>query len=75
MASLHDCCRTAFHWDGTPEGKEDKLGNNQAYISGNNPDRAILVCSDALGWRLNNTRLLVDHYAKEVGATVYLPDL
>lgn len=29
---------------------------------------------DAFGWEFNNTRLLADHYAKEVGATVYLPD-
>ena len=27
-----------------------------------------------IGWTLDNARLLADHYAKEVDATVYLPD-
>ena len=75
MANLSDCCRTTFHWDGTPDGKIDKLADVPAYITGNNTDRAILVCHDALGWDHKNTRLVADHYAKEVGATVYLPDL
>lgn len=72
---MQDCCRTGFQWNGTPTGKEGKLADNNAYIVGDNPDRAILFVHDALGWQLNNTRLLADHYAKEVGATVYLPDL
>ena len=72
---MQDCCRTGFLWNGTPSGKEGKLTSKNAYITGDNADRAILLCHDAFGWKLNNTRLLADHYAKEVGATVYLPDL
>ena len=72
---MQDCCRKGFRWDGTPVGREGTLGDSAAYITGENSDRAILVCHDAFGWQLNNTRLLADHYAKEVGATVYMPDL
>ena len=71
---MNDCCRTGFQWNGTPIGKEGTLAENKAYITGDSLDRAILFCHDALGWELNNTRLLADHFAKEVGATVYLPD-
>ena len=72
---MQECCRTGFRWNGTPVGREAKLADNEAYITGDNANRAILVCHDALGWKFNNTRLLADHYAKEVGATVYMPDL
>jgi len=71
---MNDCCTTGFQWDGTPSGRESTLADNKAYITGNSKDRAIFIVHDALGWQLKNTRLLADHYAKEVGATVYLPD-
>lgn len=72
---MQDCCRKGFRWNGTPTGKVTKLGEHDAYVTGDNKERAILVCHDAFGWAFNNTRLLADHYAQEVGATVYLPDL
>ena len=34
-----------------------------------------MIIHDIFGWTLPNSRLLADHYAKEVDATVYLPDL
>ena len=30
---------------------------------------------DAYGWTFTNARVLADHYANEVDATVFLPDL
>jgi dienelactone hydrolase len=36
---------------------------------------AIIVIHDLYGWTFPNIRLLADHYAAEVGATVYVPDL
>ncbi|CRG87550.1 hypothetical protein PISL3812_04568 [Talaromyces islandicus] len=39
-----------------------------------NPNIAILVIHDLFGWTFPNTRLLADHLADEVGATVYVPD-
>jgi hypothetical protein len=69
-----DCLRVSF-WQGTPEGEETTLGKNAAYKVGNNSDVAILLVHDAAGWTFNNVRLLADYFAKEVGATVYMPDL
>ncbi|KAK5165702.1 uncharacterized protein LTR77_008625 [Saxophila tyrrhenica] len=71
---MNECCTTGFRWNGTPTGHEDKIGDQPAYIAGDNNKRAILMLHDVFGWTWNNTRLLADHYAKEVGATVYLPD-
>lgn len=58
-----------------PTGTEGHLGDHKAYITGNNKQRAIMVIHDVFGWTFNNTRLLADYYAREVDATVYLPDL
>ena len=58
-----------------PQGKETKLANLNAYVSGTNKEVAILLVHDIFGWTFTNLRLLADHYAQEVGATVYLPDL
>ena len=40
---MSSCCLQGFRWNGKPEGKEGKLANNNAYITGNNKDVAILV--------------------------------
>ncbi|KAK1988408.1 dienelactone hydrolase [Colletotrichum cereale] len=68
------CCLKAFEWDGTPEGRIDKLAGHDVYITGKNPDVAILFIHDLFGWTFSNARLLADHYAREANATVYLPD-
>ncbi|TVY92993.1 Hydrolase [Lachnellula willkommii] len=73
-AAVHPCCLRGFEWEGTPIGRIDKLAGNDTYIAGGNPDIAILLIHDLLGWKFTNTRLLADHYAREVGATVYVPD-
>ncbi|KAI1329043.1 dienelactone hydrolase [Xylariaceae sp. FL0255] len=72
--SLSDCCVKGFKWEGTPAGTESKLSNNKAYVTGDNKGAAILFIHDVFGWRYPNVRLLADHLAKEVGATVYVPD-
>ena len=72
---MQECCFTGFQWDGTPSGQEDTLGGQKTYITGNNATHAIFIGHEALGWEWKNTRLLADHFAKETGATVYLPDL
>ncbi|ORY87804.1 Alpha/Beta hydrolase protein [Protomyces lactucae-debilis] len=68
------CCSTGFTWDGKPVGSETKLASMDAYVTGDNKDRTILICPDIFGWKLNNTRLLADHFAQEANATVYLVD-
>jgi len=72
---MSQCCLSGFRWDGTPVGKETKLGNNDTYVTGSNKDVAIMIVHDIFGWTFPNLRLLADHYAKEADATVYLPDL
>lgn len=78
---MQDCCRKGFLWNGTAVGQETTLKIQDpdielnVYVTGNNSDKAVLFNHDALGWKFNNTRLLADHFAKEIGATVYLPDL
>ncbi|KAH8882881.1 dienelactone hydrolase [Thozetella sp. PMI_491] len=74
VMSFSSCCLKAVEWDGTPVGRVGKLGENDAYITGDNPDRAVLYIHDALGWTFPNARILADHYAKEANATVYVPD-
>lgn len=73
--TLGQCCVTGFKWHGQPQGKEATIAGKKAYIVGSHPDRAVLFLHDALGWTWENSRLLADHFAEEVDATVYLPDL
>lgn len=72
--TISDCCLKGFEWEGTPTGTDGKLGANDAYIAGTNPDAAVLLVHDLYGWRFPNVRLLADHWARELGVTVYVPD-
>ena len=74
MSEPGPCCLTGFTWNGTPTGHVGKLAHNDAYIAGDNPDVAVLLIHDLLGWTFPNLRLLADHFAAEIGATVYMPD-
>ncbi|KAI5922452.1 putative hydrolase [Camillea tinctor] len=74
MEGYSSCCVQGFNWEGTPEGHETKLGEANTYVTGSNPDVAVLVIHDLFGWKFNNLRLLADHYAKEANVTAYLPD-
>ncbi|KAI0017016.1 dienelactone hydrolase family protein [Xylariomycetidae sp. FL0641] len=42
--------------------------------SPSSPKSAVLMVHDLLGWEFPNARLLADHYAREAGVAVYLPD-
>lgn len=72
---MKECCLKGFSWNGTPAGKEGTLANNKTYITGSNSEVAILIIADGFGWTMPNSRLIADHYAQEIGATVYMPDL
>ncbi|KAI4248604.1 MAG: hypothetical protein LQ352_005895, partial [Teloschistes flavicans] len=73
---MSQCCISGFAWDGKPQGKEDKLGDIDVYIIGSpeNKDIAIMIIADILGWESPNVRILADHFAKDIGATVFVPD-
>ncbi|KAI1411826.1 dienelactone hydrolase family protein [Hypoxylon sp. FL1857] len=72
--SFSECCLKGFEWSGTPSGKVSKLNDNDVYITGDNADAAVLLVHDVLGWTFPNARLIADHFAREINATVYLPD-
>jgi dienelactone hydrolase len=70
-----ECCMKGFKWEGTPVGTEGTLGKNRAYITGTNAEVAVLLIHDIYGWKLQNIRLLADHFAQEADCTVYVADL
>ncbi|KAI1426088.1 dienelactone hydrolase [Xylaria sp. FL1777] len=72
--SFSACCLKTFTWGGTPTGTEIKLANNDCYITGQDKETAIILIHDIFGWKYPNVRLLADHFAREVNATVYVPD-
>ncbi|KAI1187468.1 putative hydrolase [Nemania serpens] len=74
MSGFTSCCLKTFTWGGTPTGKEVKLAGNRSYVTGDNKEVAILFIHDLFGWKYPNIRLLADHYAREIDATVYVPD-
>ncbi|KIW20476.1 hypothetical protein PV08_01051 [Exophiala spinifera] len=69
-----ECCYKGFFWDKTPVGREDTLAGYPTYITGTNPDAALMIIHDMFGWTFLNTRVLADFYAKEADVTVYVPD-
>ncbi|KAJ5413830.1 Alpha/Beta hydrolase protein [Penicillium cosmopolitanum] len=71
---MGDCCLKGFRWTAQPRGRETALANIPCYVTGSNAEVAILVIHDLFGWTFPNIRLLADHYAEEVDATVYVPD-
>ena len=73
---MSTCCTQGFEWEGTPTGRETTLAGNKTYLAGPaDSEAAIIIIHDLFGWTFNNLRLLADHYAREVGVAVYLPDL
>ncbi|GAB5585151.1 hypothetical protein Unana1_00051 [Umbelopsis nana] len=73
-----DCCRRGAIHTGTPTGKEITLAGREAYFSpapNGNPVGALLYVTDAMGWQLNNARLLADTYAEEGNLDVYIPNV
>ncbi|KAF3064290.1 Protein AIM2 [Daldinia childiae] len=72
--SYSKCCLKGFEWSGTPSGKTGKIADFNTYIAGDNADAAVLLIHDVFGWTFPNLRLLADHFAREINATVYLPD-
>lgn len=72
---MNACCVKGYRWDAEPNGHETQLAGRGCYVTGGNSDIAVLVVHDLCGWKFPNIRVLADHYAEELGATVYVPDL
>ncbi|MCJ1356762.1 MAG: hypothetical protein MMC33_006758 [Icmadophila ericetorum] len=75
--ACRDCITGALH-AGTPVGRVETVHGLPTYISeppeGQSPKGIIVIISDALGWELNNSRILADTYARRMNSRVYLPD-
>ncbi|KAF2998212.1 hypothetical protein E8E13_005083 [Curvularia kusanoi] len=67
-------CATGFEWEGTSDGREEKLNGRNVYATGSSSRAAILVIPDLFGWTLPNVRMLADRYAYETNSTVYVAD-
>ena len=72
--SCPHCVAGSVH-QGTPLGKEVKVGGIDAYVVGPEDSKRIIVIGvDIFGWKFVNTRLLADEYASK-GFRVVIPDL
>ncbi|KAJ5779262.1 Alpha/Beta hydrolase protein [Penicillium paradoxum] len=71
---MSECCLKGFRWEAQPKGYESKLADNNCYVTQSTSEIAIILIHDLYGWKFRNTRLLADHYAEEINATVYVPD-
>ncbi|TFK91858.1 alpha/beta-hydrolase [Polyporus arcularius HHB13444] len=71
--SCPDCVTGYVHTD-TPKGTEIKVADINAYATGDEASKRIIVIgADVFGWKLVNTRLLADEYAAK-GFRVIVPD-
>lgn len=78
------CCVTGALHAGTTRGAVEAVGGIQTYVS--RPPAppapgtpaaaaAVVILTDVFGMVLPNVRLLADRLARDVGVTVYVPDL
>ncbi|KAF2122869.1 Alpha/Beta hydrolase protein [Lophiotrema nucula] len=76
MAS--QCCATGELHTGIPVGSERKVHGLDCYVSeppkGIPPKGIIVILPDVFGWKLVNTRILADTFAKEGEWIVYLAE-
>ncbi|KAK5043520.1 hypothetical protein LTR84_011451 [Exophiala bonariae] len=71
---MSECCKSGYKWHGQPVGKESTISGKKTYVNGSNDDVAISLVADIFGWTLTNATVLADHFAKDLNATVYVPD-
>ncbi|KAJ4287906.1 hypothetical protein N0V88_007526 [Collariella sp. IMI 366227] len=73
-----DCFTGTLRGDVTPAGTEETIHGIPTYIAqpppGVQPSGTVVLITDAIGWKLLNTRALADAYAQRVPCTVYVPD-
>lgn len=75
--ACQDCVTGSLH-EGTPLGREETLHGLQTYVTeppnGAPPAALIVIVPDVFGWKLPNTRILADTYAKRGNYRVYVPE-
>ena len=70
----HEHCVTGAIHSGNPVGSESVIEGRPTYITGSDKTTAVLYLTDVFGHKLTNHQLLADTFAKELSATVYVPD-
>lgn len=72
------CCVSGEIHQGTPTGQETKVHGLDCYVVeppvGIEKKGVVVILPDVFGWRLSNTRILADNYAKKGGFLVLLPE-
>ena len=72
------CCAGGSLHTGTPTGRVGKVHGLDCYVAeppaGTEPKGVVVIIPDAFGWKLANSKILADEYAKKGGFRVYLPD-
>ncbi|BFZ63198.1 hypothetical protein YB2330_004318 [Saitoella coloradoensis] len=74
--TISDCCASGHLHEGEPNGREEKVNGLDCYITEpEDGDRRLVVLfiTDIFGYKLKNSKLLADEYAK-AGYYVYMPD-
>ncbi|KAJ3104379.1 hypothetical protein HDU96_008946 [Phlyctochytrium bullatum] len=80
LPTTHQTNFRAVLWTGTPTGEERNVGRTSvmayfaAPLSGKT-DRAIILLTDAFGWKLPTFRLIADELAHRTHSLVIIPDL
>lgn len=73
-----DCFTGTLRGDETPAGHEEVINGLPTYVTrpdaGVEPLGSVVFLTDAFGWKLRNSRVLADAYAKRVPCIVYVPD-
>jgi dienelactone hydrolase len=63
---------------GSPTGTETTIHGIRTYVAqpdeGQTKKGLIVFITDIFGWKMPNSRLLADRYAKKGGYIVYIPD-
>lgn len=70
----HEHCITGAIHTGNPVGSTSQIEGRETYITGSDNTNAVLYLTDVFGHKLVNHQLLADTFAKELSATVYVPD-
>jgi len=73
---VSSCCLSGVVNDGKPTGREEQIAGFPTYVAepkGDSKSKSIVLITDIFGWKLPNTRLCADEYAK-AGFYVYVPD-
>jgi len=73
MAQPKECCLSGHLHSGDPQGKMEKVGDFDAYVTGTEKSKTILAIADVFGINTPNVKLLADEYA-QAGFYCVVPD-